>query len=63
VRETVAPDDHATTKSPTPEVMMTVVSGPSKEIVGASTAQVTVLDLSSSHRSVSLLPLALAVSI
>jgi hypothetical protein len=38
VRETVAPDDHTATESPTPEVMVAVVADPSKEVVMASTA-------------------------
>jgi hypothetical protein len=32
VRETVAPDDHAAVESPTLEMMVTVVAGPSKEV-------------------------------
>jgi hypothetical protein len=38
VRKMVAPDDHATTESPTPEMMVTMVAGPSKEVAGVSTA-------------------------
>jgi hypothetical protein len=53
VRETVAPDDHAATESPPPEMMVTVAAGPSMEVAGASTAQVVALVLSSSHESVS----------
>jgi hypothetical protein len=53
MRETVAPDDHATAESPTLEMMVTVAAGPSMEEVGASTAQVAALALSSSHQSVS----------
>jgi hypothetical protein len=53
VRKMVAPDDHATTESPTPEMMVTMVAGPSKEVVGVSTAQVAALVLSSSHQSIS----------
>jgi hypothetical protein len=53
VRETVAPDDHAAAESPTPEMMVTVVAGPSEEVVGASTTQVAALVLSSWHESVS----------
>jgi hypothetical protein len=49
VRETVAPDDHVVAESPTPEMMVTVAAGPSKEVAGASTAQVAALVLSSSH--------------
>jgi hypothetical protein len=60
VRETMAPDDHTTTESPTPEVMVTMVADPSKEVVRAATTQVTTLVLSSSHRSVS--PVALGAS-
>jgi hypothetical protein len=61
VRETVAPDDHTATESPTPEVMVTVAADPSKEVVGASTAQVMTLVLSSLHQSVSP-PVALGTS-
>jgi hypothetical protein len=61
VREAVAPDDHAAAESPTPEVMVTVVADPSKEVVRASTAEVTALVLSSSHRSFSP-PIALGIS-
>jgi hypothetical protein len=53
VRETVAPDDHAAIESPTLEMMVTVAAGPSMEVVGASTAQVMALVLSSSNQSVS----------
>jgi hypothetical protein len=49
----VAPDDHAAAESPTPEVMVTVAVHPSKEVVGASTAQVWALVLPSLYRSVS----------
>jgi nitrate/nitrite-specific signal transduction histidine kinase len=49
----VAPDDHVAAESPTSEMMVTVVVGPSKEVVGASTAQVAALVLSSSHHLVS----------
>jgi hypothetical protein len=38
MEEMRAPDDHATTESPTPEVTVTVVADPSKEVAGASTA-------------------------
>jgi hypothetical protein len=38
MREMVAPDDHATTESPTPEMMVTVAVGPSEEVAEASTA-------------------------
>jgi hypothetical protein len=61
VRETVAPDDHTATESPTPKVMVTVAADPSKEVVRASTAQVMTLVLSSLHRSVSP-PVALGTS-
>jgi hypothetical protein len=53
MRETVAPDDHAIAESPTPEVMVIMTVGPSKEVARASTAQVAALVLSSSHRSIS----------
>jgi hypothetical protein len=53
MKETVVPDDHAAAESPTPEMMVTVTAGPSKEVAGASTAQVAALVLSSSHQSVS----------
>jgi hypothetical protein len=53
VRETVAPDDHAAAESPTPEMMVTVAVGPSKEVAGASTTQVAALVLLSLHQSVS----------
>jgi hypothetical protein len=33
VREVVAPDEHATIESPTPEIVVTVVVGPSEEVV------------------------------
>jgi thiamine monophosphate synthase len=36
VGERVAPDDHAAAKSPTPEMMVTVAVGSSKEVAGAS---------------------------
>jgi hypothetical protein len=49
VRETVTPDDHAVAESPTLEMMVTVVAGPSKEVAGACTAQVAALVLSSLH--------------
>jgi hypothetical protein len=38
MRETVAPDDHAVAESPTPEVMVIMTVGPSKEVARASTA-------------------------
>jgi hypothetical protein len=38
VREMVAPNDHAAVESPTPEMMVTMVVGPSKEVARASTA-------------------------
>jgi hypothetical protein len=38
MRKMVAPDDHATTESPTLEMMVTMVAGPSKEVAGVSTA-------------------------
>jgi hypothetical protein len=38
VRETVASDEHAAAKSPTPGMMVTVVASPSEEVVGASIA-------------------------
>jgi hypothetical protein len=37
MRETVAPDEHATAESPSPEMVVTVVAGPFEEVVGAST--------------------------
>jgi hypothetical protein len=38
VRETVALDEHATAKSPTPEMVVTMAAGLSEEVAGASTA-------------------------
>jgi hypothetical protein len=38
VTETMAPDELATTESPTLEMVVTVAIGPSKEVAGASTA-------------------------
>jgi hypothetical protein len=64
VRKTGPPDDHATTESLTPKVMVIVAADSSKEVARASTAWVTALVLLSSHRSVSpLLFLVLAVNV
>jgi hypothetical protein len=49
----VAPDDHAAAESPTPEMMVTVVVGPSKEVAEASTAQVAALVVVSSAQPTS----------
>jgi hypothetical protein len=49
----VDPDDHAIIESPTSEMMVTVAAVPSKEVAGASTAQVAAIVLSSLHWSVS----------
>jgi hypothetical protein len=38
MRETVAPDDHATIELSTLEMIVTMVVGPSKEVARASTA-------------------------
>jgi hypothetical protein len=38
VRETVASDEHAAVESPTPGMMVTVATGPSEKVVGASIA-------------------------
>jgi hypothetical protein len=38
MRETMAPDDHASVESPTLEVMVTVAADLSKEVARASTA-------------------------
>jgi hypothetical protein len=54
MRETVAPDEHATVESPIPKMVVTVEVGSSEEVARASTAQVAALVLSSSHQSVSL---------
>jgi hypothetical protein len=40
VRETMAPDEYATTESPTPKIVGTVVASLSKEVAKASTAPV-----------------------
>jgi hypothetical protein len=53
VREMVAFDEHAAAESPTPGMMVTVVVGPSEEVVSASIAQVAALVSSSSHQPVS----------
>jgi hypothetical protein len=47
MRKMVAPDEHATVESPTPEMVVTVAAGPSEELAGASTAPVAALVLSS----------------
>jgi hypothetical protein len=49
----MTPDEHAIAESPTPEMVVTVVAGPSEEVAGASTTQVAALVLSSSHQLVS----------
>jgi hypothetical protein len=43
VGETVAPDDHAATESPTPEVTMTVVVYSTMEVAEISTAAASAL--------------------
>jgi hypothetical protein len=43
VVETVAPDDHATAKSPTLEVIVTMAVDPAMEIAGISTAAASAL--------------------
>jgi hypothetical protein len=43
VRKTVASDEHAAVESPTPGMVVTVVAGLSKEVAGASSAQVAAL--------------------
>jgi hypothetical protein len=53
VRETMASNEQATIESPTPGMVVTMVVGPFKEVVGASAAKVVALVLSSSHQSVS----------
>jgi hypothetical protein len=53
VRETMAPDDHATAELPTLEIMVTVATGPSTEVARAFATQVAALVLSSLHQLVS----------
>jgi hypothetical protein len=53
MRDMVAADEHAAVNSPTPGMVVTVATGSSEEVVGASAAQVVALVLSSSHQSVS----------
>jgi hypothetical protein len=48
VGERVAPDVHAVAESPTPEMMVTVAAGPSKEIAEASAATASALVVVSS---------------
>jgi hypothetical protein len=43
VRKMVASDEHAAAESPTPGMVVTVVAGLSKEVAGASSAQVAAL--------------------
>jgi hypothetical protein len=61
MRETVASNEHADAESPTPGMMVTVATGPSEKVAGASIAQVSTLVLSSSHQPVSP-PVALGIS-
>jgi Rad3-related DNA helicase len=49
----MAPDDHAVAESPTLEMMVTVAVGPSKEVAGASTAQVVAMVVVSSAQPTS----------
>jgi hypothetical protein len=51
--ETVVPDDHAAAESPTPEMMVTVAAGPSKEVAGASAAAALALVVVSLAQSTS----------
>jgi hypothetical protein len=53
VREIVASDEHAVVELPTSGMVVTVAIGLSKEVAGASAAQVAALVLLSSHQSVS----------
>jgi hypothetical protein len=53
VRETVAPDDHATAESPTPKMMVTVAAGPSKEIARISAVAASALVVVSSAQPTS----------
>jgi hypothetical protein len=63
VRKTVAPDEHAAVESPTPEMVVTVVAGPSEEVARASTALVADLVLSCISQFLLMLPLVLVVNV